>query len=278
MISVLDSVWGRSLFFRLKLICSGSLLLVLDDIAVVGAGDKALNEVFVNGRHFNCSVVLLSQQSNNLASTIVRNNSNVLIWGGLNGEQTDLVRKAIGLPTEVLSKREFGAWSFQNTGAPEHQFAVHFVSKKKEMPLILTKVAVDQPRLMLRGAVSNAGAGGGGGGGGGGGASLAAVAEASFSQETDVMAPTPLPYPEILQLQTLVSEQQAKIIELEGEVREGDGYAHRLVNTQDEAGPRQGAHEAAFWRATGTGCASATGGCGLLGARQGAPQGDSQGS
>ena len=113
---------------------------------------------------------------------------------------------------------------------------------------------------------------------GGGGASLAAVAEASFSQETDVMAPTPLPYPEILQLQTLVSEQQAKIIELEGEVREGDGYAHRLVNTQDEAGPRQGAHEAAFWRATGTGCASATGGCGLLGARQGAPQGDSQGS
>ena len=48
------------------------------------------------------------------------------------------------------------------------------------------------------------------------------------------MAPTPLPDPEILQLQMLVSEQQAKIIELEGEVREGDGYAHRLVKTQDE--------------------------------------------
>ena len=46
------------------------VLLLIDDVAVAGAGDKTLNEIFTNGRQFGCNVILISQQANNLASPL----------------------------------------------------------------------------------------------------------------------------------------------------------------------------------------------------------------
>lgn len=56
------------------------------------AGDKTQNEIFTNGRHYGCNVILISQQANNLASPIVKGNLN--IFGGLNGDQILHVHKA----------------------------------------------------------------------------------------------------------------------------------------------------------------------------------------
>ena len=49
-----------------------NLLIILDDVALAAARDKVLEDIFVNGRHYGCSVILLSQQANNLASPIVK--------------------------------------------------------------------------------------------------------------------------------------------------------------------------------------------------------------
>lgn len=150
-----------------------NLIVIIDDVAIVAAGGKVLNEIFVNGRHFKCSVILLSQQANNLASPIVRGNLNFFIFGGLNGDQIQHVYKAIGLPVEVISKKTFTTWAYNSTGAPDHGFGVHIVTLKKETPIFLLKL--DKHAEI---DVGPAGAGGRNPA-----AKLAAVTEASNSQE-----------------------------------------------------------------------------------------------
>ena len=54
-------------------------LIILDDVAIAAARDKVLEDIFVNGRHYGCSVILLSQQANNLASPIVKGNLNFFL-------------------------------------------------------------------------------------------------------------------------------------------------------------------------------------------------------
>ena len=54
-------------------------LIILDDVAIAAARDKVLEDIFVNGRHYGCSVILLSQQANNLASPIVKGSLNFFL-------------------------------------------------------------------------------------------------------------------------------------------------------------------------------------------------------
>ena len=90
-------------------------LIILDDVAIAAARDKVLEDIFVNGRHYGCSVILLSQQANNLASPIVKGNLNFFIFGGLNGDQIELVRKSIGLP-----QRDPAQEGLRGVGLQEH--------------------------------------------------------------------------------------------------------------------------------------------------------------
>ena len=194
-------------------------LIILDDVALAAARDKVLEDIFVNGRHYGCSVILLSQQANNLASPIVKGNLNFFIFGGLNGDQIELVRKSIGLPNEILPKKDFAAWAYKNTGAPDHGFGVHIVTLKKESPIFLLKSErrVEKPKLA---DTYRLGGGGGAAAGpaaaGGGLPRLAAVVEVSNSQETALMSPGVLPSEDYASLLAENASLQVELFMIKG--------------------------------------------------------------
>ena len=194
-------------------------LIILDDVAIAAARDKVLEDIFVNGRHYGCSVILLSQQANNLASPIVKGNLNFFIFGGLNGDQIELVRKSIGLPNEILPKKDFAAWAYNNTGAPDHGFGVHIVTLKKESPIFLLKSErrVEKPKPA---DTYRLGGGGGAAAGpaaaGGGLPRLAAVVEVSNSQETALMSPGMLPSEDYASLLAENASLQVELFKIKG--------------------------------------------------------------
>ena len=129
------------------------------------------------------------------------------------------MRKSIGLPNEILPKKDFAAWAYKKTGAPDHGFGVHIVTLKKESPIFLLKSErrVEKPKLA---DTYRLGGGGGAAAGpaaaGGGLPRLAAVVEVSNSQETALMSPGMLPSEDYASLLAENASLQVELFKIKG--------------------------------------------------------------
>ena len=157
----------------------GRPLIVLDDLgaeksARKGENGQKVDELFMTLRNFGLSVILLSQQQNNLLTPARRDGATSILVGDLTNKQREAVFDTLSIPPDQLKKAEFVSWCAGSLGRSHDYHFLVFLKEAKRRQLFLTRACIggeDEEDVAARYAEEELG--GGGGGGGGGGASAA---------------------------------------------------------------------------------------------------------
>ena len=168
----------------------GRPLIVLDDLgaeksARKGEGGQLVDELFLTLRNFNISVILLSQQQNNLLTPARRDGATSILVGDLTNKQREAVFDTLSIPPDQLKKAEFVSWCASCLGRANDYHFLAFLKEAKRRQLFLTRANVggeDEEDVAERYAEE---LGGGGGGGGGGAARFAPRERAEVEEEEE---------------------------------------------------------------------------------------------
>jgi hypothetical protein len=164
------------------------IAIIMDDCAVDGSRSKAKEEVktiAANGRHYNLSLFILTQDPNNMLSPTVKSNCELFIFGSMSPSNLKTVYPYLGL--HYNTEKMLG--SFINVHMKAHTFAVTRLYWEEDAPVIFL-VKADAPKPTAGNIFGNLFASSGGGSGAASSESPVAVLTTGSSPST-VSSPPP---------------------------------------------------------------------------------------